>query len=103
MKSSIIIIVIYTNHDAILDIGKQIILIISLTNKLNFRFIRISNYIQRFNIELRHKFDAQHIIFDVLFRFINLNVDEKRRVDDDDELNAFFIIIFIDMKKVFRN
>ena len=39
----------------------------------------------------------------VLFRFVNLNVDEKRRVDDDDELNAFFIITLIEIKKVFRN
>ena len=103
MKFSIIIIVIYTNRDVIFDIAKQITFIISSTNKFNFRFIRISNYIQRFNIELRHKFDVQHIIFDVLFRFVNFNANEKKRIDDDDELNVFFIITLIKMKKKIRN
>ena len=37
--------IIFTNHDVVLDITKQIFLIISSTNKLNLRLIKTLNYI----------------------------------------------------------
>ena len=61
------IIIIYIDHDVVLKITFQTTLFITFTNKLNFRLIRASNYIQRFNLEIRHKFDKQHVVSNVLF------------------------------------
>ena len=102
IDSFVLSIVIYTNHNSTLKIVKQIFLIISSINKFNFRFVRASNYIQRFNFDIRHKFDKQHIMSNVLFRLVNLN-DNIKKSFDENELNALFIITLIEMKKVFRN
>ena len=95
-------IVIYTNHDATLEFVKQTTLIISSIDKLNLRLVLASNYIQRFNFDIRHKFDKQHIIFDVFFRLVSLNDNTKKSIDKN-ELDALFITILIEMKIVFRN
>ena len=48
-------IVIFTNHDAVLKLAKQTSLIIVFIDKFNLRLIEVFDYIQRFEIELRHK------------------------------------------------
>ena len=102
IDSFVLSIVIYTNHDSTLEIVKQISLIISSIDKFNLRFVRASNYIQRFNLDIRHKSDKQHIMSNVLSRLINLNESIKKSFDEN-ELNALFIITLIEMKKIFRN
>ena len=102
MKSFFISIVIYTNHDVALNIIKQTTFTTFFIDKLNFRFIRTSNYIQRFNVELRHKSNVQHIISNAFFRFVSLNIEQKL-VDDEEELNVLFTTILIKMNEVFRN
>ena len=94
--------IIFTNHDVVLDIAKQISLIISSTNKLNLRLIKTSNYIQRFDLEIRHKLEKQHIIFDAFSRLTNTNI-KSRIFDENNELNVLFITILIEIEKVFRN
>ena len=103
IESSTIFIVIYIDHEFTLNIIKQISLSTSFTNKLNFRLIRASDYIQRFNLKLRHKSDAQHIIFDAFSRLVSLNIDENKQINDEKKLNALFIIILIKMNEIFRN
>ena len=103
IKSSIIFIIIYIDHEFTLNIIKQISLFTSFTNKLNFRLIRVSDYIQRFNLKLKHKFDVQHIIFDVFSRLVNLNIDENKQINDEKKLNVLFIIILVEMNEIFRN
>lgn len=49
--------IIFIDYDAILEIVKQTSLITTLMNKLNLRLIRVFDYIQRFELELRHKFE----------------------------------------------
>ena len=93
-------IVIYTNHDATLNIINQTSFIISFIDKFNFRFVRISNYIQRFDLDIRHKFDKQHIVSNVLFKLISDNVNAFNH--DDDEFDALFIISFVEMKSKFK-
>ena len=93
-------IVIYTNHDATLSIINQTSFITSFIDKFNFRFVRISDYIQRFDLDIRHKFDKQHIVSNVLFRLISDNVNAFNH--DDDELDALFIISFVEMKSKFK-
>ena len=91
-------IVIYTNHDFALNIINQITLSITFIDKLNLRLIRVFDYIQRFNLNIRHKFDKQHIVSDAFSRLTNANISTSpRRNSDDDELNALFIISLIEM------
>ena len=94
---------IYTNHDAVLDIVKQISLIISFIDKLNLRLIRASNYIQRFNLNIRHKLEKQHIISNALSRLAIDNAESiLRKSFAKDELNALFIMFFIKMNIHFK-
>ena len=81
---------------------KQTILIISFIDKFNFLLIRALNYIQRFNLKIRHKSNKMHVILNALSRLINLNVNAKKS-NDENKLNVLFIINLIEMKKIFRN
>ena len=71
-----------------------------LINKLNLRLIRVSNYIQRFNLNIRHKSKKQHVVSNALSRLTNLNTLFKT---NEKKLNAFFIINFVKMNQFFRN
>ena len=73
----------------------------SFINKLNFRFIRTSNYIQRFNLKLRYKLSAQHIISNTFSRLFNLN-KKQQLINDEKKLNILFIIIICKINKNFR-
>lgn len=64
--------IIYTDHDTSLKIIKQINLIISSPDKLNFRLMRTSDYIQRFSFHICHKSDKFHTISDALFRLLSI-------------------------------
>ena len=91
--------VIFIDHDAILSLTKQTSLFIVFIDKLNLRLIKAFDYIQRFEIKLRHKSNKQHIVFDVLSRLISINIDT---VSEKDELNVLFIVAFMKMKTSFR-
>ena len=49
------LIIIFTNHDAILNIVKQTSIITIFIDKFNLWLVRVFDYIQRFDFELRHK------------------------------------------------
>ena len=84
-----LLIVIYTDYDVALKIIKQTSLITSFINKLNFRFIRVFDYLQRFNLNIRHKFDKQHIIFNAFSRLISDNIDfALRKFIDEKKFNV---------------
>ncbi len=61
-------IIIWTNHSIIVAIIKQTKMIISNTNKLNFHFVKANMYLSQFDLNVRHKIDRDHVIFDALFR-----------------------------------
>ena len=92
--------VMFIDHETALKIVKQINMTIVSIDKFNFRLVRTSDYIQRFELKIRHKFDKQHIVLDALFRLVNTNIDVAST--DENELNVFFIIAFVQMKKNFR-
>lgn len=69
IESAFLLPIIYTDHGAAVDINKQESLSTSFTNKLNLRLIRASEYIQRFNIIIRHKSGKKHVVSNALFRF----------------------------------
>ena len=90
MKAFTLITIIYIDYDAALKIIKQISLITSLIDKLNFCLIRASDYLQRFNLNIRYKFDKQHNISDVLSRLtFDNNILQKFFINN--ELNALHI------------
>ena len=60
-------IIIFIDHDAALNIAKQINMIITSINKLNLRLIQTFDYIQRFKLKFRHHSKKQHVVSDALF------------------------------------
>ncbi len=56
-------IILFTNHELALEIIKRISLTIISTNELNFRLLEIFEYIQRFNVIIKHKSEKQHCLF----------------------------------------
>ena len=92
-------IIIFIDHDATFEIIKQTFLSISFIDKLNFKLIRVFDYIQRFNLLIKHKLEKLHLISDALFRLSSNNVNNF----DHDELNVLFIAILIEMTFEFRN
>ena len=97
-----LLIVMYTDHDAALRIVKQISLTTFSIDKLNLRLIRISDYLQRFNLNIRHKLDKQHIVFDALFRLASVSIEIKIDATDEDELDTLFITSLIELDEAFR-
>lgn len=65
--------IVFINYETTLKITKQTSTIIVFINKLNLRLIRALNYIQRFDLKLRHKLDKQHVVFDALLRLASTN------------------------------
>ena len=101
MKSTKISIIVYIDHDVALNIAQQISLIISLTNKLNPRLIRVLDKIQRFYFQIRHKFDRFNIVFDALLRLSSSEPQSSDNVNDE-ELNVLHTTSSIEMNAKFK-
>ena len=86
-------IVIYIDHDVTLNIVNQITFSFFSTNKLNLRLIRVNDYIQRFDLDIRHKSNKFHLVSNVLFRLINLN---DSSTSSKEELDVFFTFVDVD-------
>ena len=96
--------IVYIDYEFAFDIVNQITIITILMNKFNLHFVRISNYIQRFNFDIRYKLNKQHIVFDVFSRLINDSINASMiKNSDKNEFDVLFIISLIEMKKNFRN
>ncbi len=78
--------ILFTDHGSALGIAKQTSLTTSSTDRLNLRLIRASEYIQRFNIIIKHKPGKQHIVPDALSRLDSENDDAN--TPDSGELDA---------------
>ena len=63
--------IIFTDHGAALGIAKQTSLTTSSTDKMNLRLVRASDYLQRFELVIRHKPGKQHVVPDALSRLEN--------------------------------
>ena len=92
--------IIYTDHGAALGIASQTTLTTSSTDKLNLRLVRASDYIQRFNLEIRHKPGKQHIVPDALSRLASANTNPPRH--DEGELDALFTASLVEMDSAFK-
>ena len=72
--------IIYTNHSIVVLISQQTSFITFNTNKLNFRFIRASQYFFDFNLQIKHKVDKFNVISNAFFRF-QTNVTTTKKID----------------------
>jgi hypothetical protein len=93
-------IILFTDHEFALSIVKQTSRIITFIDRLNLRLIRAFEYIQRFNVIIKHKSDKQHIVSNALSRLVNEN--DEFNIFELNELNALFIIILIEMNFAFK-
>ena len=94
IKTTKIIIVVFTNHVVNTFIIKQIIFINNNTNKFNFRLIRVFIYLSQFRLDVKYRFDKNHVISNVLFRlsFDNESIIILRNnLDDNLNLDFYFI------------
>ena len=112
--------IIYTDHSVVVSISRQTNFITFNTNKLNLRFIRASQYLFDFNLQMRHKIDKFNIVSNAFFR-LQTNVITTKKIDvlkafyessielcDDDLItkeSAFLTchIILIEMTDDFKN
>ena len=101
MEASTSVTMIYIDHDVALRIAKQTSLITTFTNKLNLRLVRVSDYLQRFNLNIRHKSKKQHIVFDVFSRLAFVNTAAKFFANEN-ELNVLFTASLVKMNEAFR-
>lgn len=92
--------IIYTDHGAALGIARQTSLTTTSTDKLNLRLVRASDYIQRFNLEFRHKPGKQHIVPDALSRLASAN--DSHNNHDEGELDALFTASLVEMDPEFK-
>ena len=83
-------IVVYTDHSATIDIVKQASLTTTSTLRLNLRLIRASQYLQQFDLEVRHKPGKRNVIPDALSRLASTNVSLSQRKDHA-ELDALHV------------
>ena len=89
-------IVIFIDYDVALNIIKQINMIIIFIDKFNLRLVKIFDYIQRFELNIRHKSNKQYIVSNILFKLININIDT---IFDENELNVLFTTALIEIEK----
>ena len=70
-------------------IVKQINLIMSFTDKLNFHLIRATAYIQQFQLKIHHKSEKQNTVSDALSRLSHQETEAE--VNKKSILNTLFI------------
>ena len=97
--------IIYTNHAITLSIVKQSILTTSFIDKLNLRLVRASKFFNRFDFNIRHKFDKKHVVSDALSRLSNVNFETHFKSKDElDVLHIYQAIVsLIHFNDEFRN
>lgn len=81
--------IIQIDHSAILDIFQQSsITSTTLMMRLNLRLVRVSQFLQQFILEVRHKLGKEHIIPDTLSRLTSSNTGQAD--PQHSELDALF-------------
>ena len=83
-------IIIYTIHSTIVSIFKQTTLITFNIDKLNFRLVRVSQYLSNFNIVIRHKSNKSNVIFDVLSKLFNKLSTQSNVIDKVEILDVLY-------------
>ena len=89
IQSSNYRVIVQTDHQTIVNICSQtLITSINFTLRMNIRLIKTSQSLSQFNLNIRYKFDKNHIMFDALSRLANLNTETCS--SEHSELNILF-------------
>ena len=96
--------IVYTDHEATLTIAKQIFFTTFSIDKLNLRLIQISEYIQRFDLTIKHKSEILHVMLDALSRLSTTTLSDKQiqKNVDEKKLNVLFTISITKMNEEFK-
>jgi hypothetical protein len=96
--------IIWIDHAVTTVIVKQTKMITSNTDKLNLRLVRVEMYLSQFELDIRHKFDRDHVISDALFRLSSF--DEKfmknQNIDTLDDIETY-VDTLMKMTSQFKN
>ena len=73
--------IIYIDHEIAVEINRRKSLFTSFIDKFNLRLIKTFEYIQRFNLIIKHKSKKRHIILNVLskLKFSKSNFDFEKK------------------------
>ena len=88
----------YTNHETSLEIAKQTSLTTFSIDKLNLRLVKAFDYIQRFDIFIRHKFEIIYIVSDALSRLSSITIS----ITQDEKLDVLFVAFMTEMSENFK-
>ena len=95
-------VIVYTDHETTLAVAKQTSFTTFSTDKLNLRLVRTSDYIQRFNLMIKHKFEILHLMFDALFRLLTKTLSKNVSIINEKELDVLFTVSITKMNDEFR-
>ena len=90
IETFIMIIIIYIDHAINIFIIKQITLNSINIDKFNLRLIRIFIYFFQFRLNIKHKSNKNHVIFDALSRFFFDNNRIDRQFNFENAINFDF-------------
>ncbi len=70
-------------------------MIISNIDKFNLRLVKIEMYLSQFELNIRHKFDRDHVISDALFRlsFFDEKFTENQNIDTLNDIETYADIL----------
>ena len=83
--------IIYTDYFAAVSIVCQTSFNIISVEKLNFRLVKTSEYLQRFRFDVRYKPGKTNIIPDVLFRLANKKFKSLKQSLDALSMQCYFV------------
>lgn len=95
----------YTNYSATIDIIKQSSLTTTFTLQFNLRLIRASQYLQRFELDVRYKLKKRNVVSDALSRLASTNTIyfASPNYAKLDALYAYdYTIILVEMSEKFK-
>ena len=98
MKFFQFLFIVFTDHDAAVNINRQINFSTSFTDKLNLRLIKASEYIQRFNLIIKHKSRKHHVVSNALSKLKTDNVNHT--ISKNGELNALMAFYITSATKI---
>ena len=104
-------VVVYTDHSATIEIVKQASLATTSTLRLNLRLVRASQYLQRFELNVRHKPGKKNVIPDALSCLASTNEIHSAAPDHAeldallavDELAYAYTTTLVEMSEDFRS
>ena len=95
-------IIVYTNHFTIVKIFKQTFLKIISIDKLNLQLVQASQYIQNFYLQIFHKSEKMHLIFDIFSQLSNKAFSDDIKFINTLHENMKYTATMIELSEEFK-